>query len=294
MLPSAMTSSRLFIRRSGNEDRPRAHVAVSLLVIVIVAVAPVSGAFFQFLVQPGVRVATAGSVCTLGFLFVDSDSEDIYASTAGHCVDRVGEEVTLALHSVPIGKVAHYEVDDRGTDYALIELRKGDPQLSISPTVSHWTGPSGFVRDAVDYDVVVCYYGWGTAYRNHELTRHRCGRFSYFSEEVPKLNGPNTPRTSVRAEFRGPTFQADSGGPLLEYDTGRALGLVVAGLYYPAESAMTTCSLLQHAVDAGYNIELLTDTYEPPSEDPSVPTIIPGPWPMSAWPLEEPADTACG
>lgn len=244
-------------------------------------------------VNPGDKLYNLS--CTLGFLYRNATGA-WFGSTAGHCVDHVGQPVYLGpldqfffqqRKHPRIGTVVAYRDDppngDEGRlDWALIEL---DPPegVRIEPQLRHWTGPTGVFRgqDLPHYQDRVCYYGWGQAYKEHDATRSRCGRFNGF------LQGGDR----VVADFRGFVDSGDSGMPIIHYPSGQALAMVLSGLYYPMNSGVTVCSFLHMTADAGYDLSLATAGYDPPRPWPTVADPVPPEQLEPTLTYEE--DTAC-
>ena len=124
---------------------------------------------------PGVQspgVAAAGCIvapagCTANFIFTDGSSS--YVGTARHCVDRVGQDVTMQVDTTTIavvGSVAKMTSGDGepGNDWALVRI---DPAVAaewgVDPAVPVIGGPNG-VFAGCDVQVVKHYgHGYGVA-----------------------------------------------------------------------------------------------------------------------------------
>jgi hypothetical protein len=116
--------------------------------------------------SPGVSAAgciVAPAGCTANFIFTDGSSR--YIGTARHCVDRVGQEVTMQVDTVTIavvGTVARMTSGDGepGNDWALIRI---DPAVAakwgVNPAVPVVGGPNG-IYTGCDVQAVK-YYGHG-------------------------------------------------------------------------------------------------------------------------------------
>jgi hypothetical protein len=173
------------------------------------------------LVQPGEYIETivdgAASGCTLGFVFDGvggSAAGQVFASTAAHCVDAVGDPVKLSDGSV-FGTVAVIgDANSIPNDYALIEVSsefldrvspavKGYPEFPTGSTVSADTA----LGDKIQIS------GYGTGFDLTAATRQsRQARLTY----------DNADQAGVLA----PIIYGDSGGPLVHSASGKALGLV--------------------------------------------------------------------
>src|SRR5688572_8017781 len=99
-------------------------------------------------VQPGVAIVTGSSGCTLAWLFQRADAApdgttnvSVFGSTAAHCVERVGQEVTLGADGSRLGEVAFLgNADEEGRDYAFIAVDPArysqvDPAMAGHPNI---------------------------------------------------------------------------------------------------------------------------------------------------------------
>lgn len=113
----------------------------------------------------GCIVARAG--CTANFIFASGSTR--YVGTARHCVDSIGQEVTMQVDTTTIavvGTVSHMTSGEGvpGNDWALIRI---DPAVAsrwgVNPAVPVVGGPNG-VYTACDVTPVVHYgHGYGVA-----------------------------------------------------------------------------------------------------------------------------------
>jgi hypothetical protein len=204
--------------------RRRAALAAALLSLGIGAPMVLSAPGAQAadpLIQPGEYIETiadgAASGCTLGFVFDGvggSASGRVFASTAAHCVDAVGDPVKL-IDGTVFGTVAVIGNEDSiPNDYALIEVAsefldrvnpavKGYPDFPTGSTVSADTA----LGDKIQIS------GYGTGFDLTAATRQsRQARLTY----------DNADQAGVLA----PIIYGDSGGPLVHSASGKALGLV--------------------------------------------------------------------
>lgn len=165
-------------------------------------------------IRPG---SSLGGYCTFNFVFYDSvlaeDEEPVaYIGTAGHCTEVLGERVTLR-GTGEIGTVV-YDSDlvRSGVDFSLIRI---DDRLvgRTNPQMRGFVGPTGSVTVAdLTRGDVVDLYGYGLVFGRSEVTRSRQGVLVDWDEDeyvvdMPAVNG-------------------DSGSPLLQDRTGKALGVV--------------------------------------------------------------------
>lgn len=170
--------------------------------------------------------------CTFNFVFYTpgtaTKAPKAYIGTAGHCTDKLGEEVQLEGAGV-VGKVV-YDSDlvtgeHKGVDFSLIEL---NPTMipQTNPAVLSWGGPTR-VATVEDFAVAdqVDVYGYGMVLGENEQTRPRYGALVSWTEreyqaDMPAVNG-------------------DSGAPLIHHETGAALGIISRyGLTVPPSTDM--------------------------------------------------------
>lgn len=181
-------------------------------------------------IQPGSRITSGDAACTMNFIYRDvvqeattSDTDSttdpttqelvveepaLYAGTAGHCVDAVGDRVSN--RDGAFGTVAYRLLDD-DDDFAFIKI-DSDKEHLVNPTMLGFKGPNGTISgpEAKRGDAAHV-YGYGLIFGETELTRPRSGTLTsadanYYSATLPVIFG-------------------DSGGPVL-HANGSALGIV--------------------------------------------------------------------
>jgi hypothetical protein len=120
--------------------------------------------------SPGVSAAgciVAPAGCTANFIFASGSTR--YVGTARHCVDRIGQEVTMQVDTTTIatvGTVSHMTSGDGepGNDWALIRI---DPAVAskwgVNPAVPVIGGPSGIYTGCAVTPVVHYGHGYGVA-----------------------------------------------------------------------------------------------------------------------------------
>lgn len=230
--------------------RARSLAAAALVAALAVAsLGPVS-ATDPDVIQPGDRVITAASWCTLNFVL--DGSNDAYIGTAGHCVsegDRV-DHPTLGTFGEVVYANDHH--DDDGVDFALVDVDDGREDELVASVDGHPGTPSGVATpsETAPGDQILL-SGHGQVVRLTEPTRE--DRRSLLVEHTPE-----------RVQSTGPVVPGDSGGPLVHAPTGEALGIVSAqGLTElpPSTDAGPTLDHVLGALeDAGYAVSLRTDS----------------------------------
>jgi len=124
---------------------------------------------------PGVQspgVSAAGCIvaphgCTANFIFTDGSSQ--YVGTARHCVDNIGQEVTMQLDTTTIGVVgtaSHMTSGEGepGNDWALVRI---DPAVAaewgVDPEIPVIGGPQGIYTGCEPTQVAHYGHGYGVA-----------------------------------------------------------------------------------------------------------------------------------
>lgn len=190
-----------------------ALVAVLLLAVPLAGLAPSSAAQADP-IQPGdpLTDVSGDSYCTLSYVFDDEGTDDVYLSTAAHCV-TYGQTVHTEGH-YGFGTVVFVgDEDDVRTDYALIQVDAGAREHVQASVRGQPDAPTGVAHpeDTMTGDLVHS-SGWGTATKHSETTReNRTGVLTEHQEDL------------MRAETT--VHFGDSGGPWT-HQSGLALGIV--------------------------------------------------------------------
>lgn len=203
----------------------RVRALAAVLLSLLVAAAPQAGAAPASSARPAFGGtdsplrpgASLGGYCTFNFVFYDGrlargERPVAYIGTAGHCTEEVGERVELPGVG-EIGTVVYdSNVAKSKVDFSLIRIDTGMVGRT-NPQMLGWYGPTGFatVADLQRLDVVDL-HGYGLVLGENDTTRSRQGRLVNWTEDeyvvdMPAVNG-------------------DSGSPLLQDRTGKALGIV--------------------------------------------------------------------
>jgi hypothetical protein len=185
-------------------------------------------------IRPGAwMIAPAG--CTMNFVFQQGGSYAI--GTAGHCVTRVGEAVTLLTLApgtenpvlVNVGSVLSARDNGIGDDFALVSIR---PELNgwVDPTIAVVGGPCGTY--SASGPETVWHYGHGLG-----------------------IGTGGTPRAGVALSWRADAFGwdgaaifGDSGSPVRVTDlkaAGNLTHLVVDTTWFPSFIAGTRIGRIQ-------------------------------------------------
>lgn len=235
-------------------------------------------------IRPGAYLGFEGTGCSLGVILEDPRGR-YYGLSAGHCAEEGGAGSDVKLMHTPagnphIGTVEAFHWDNDGWhDWALIAFDADDRRNgNITPSIRNWTGPTGVLTgpETDYYDDRICWYG-NNIPQNLRGLRRRCGHFKHLTDHGDSQGWWVT----------GHSGSGDSGGPVIHYETGRALGVVSSGLPGTLVLGQTLCSAFTDLQERGYDMRLATADYDPPFP---VPTGVP----LSAarTPQEEP-DRMC-
>ena len=206
-------------------------------------------------IQPGMFIRTATNACTANFVFdgIGAEAGRAYLGTAAHCVGAKGDAV-LDEEGQTIGKVAALgdgSADDE-RDWALFEVTATQVGRVDPSVVGHPDLPRGGLPDAahVAPGDAVQFSGFGQLWVTPGLQQNRTGTLVSFAE----------PGYSAR----GPIFFGDSGGPVVDLASGRAVGVVSLTTVYgpPATvyetSGPTPGAVISQAAAAGVHVVLRT------------------------------------
>jgi hypothetical protein len=198
------------------------------------------------LIQPGAEVNSSVGQCTLNYVFQGGATR--YIGTAGHCSKNVSDVMT-DQNGLRIGTVA-FRIQSGDDDFSLIKIdaaRYGE----VNPAVRNWGGPTGStVSTQTNTGDVLLLSGYGLAFSTLAQTRGR-----------PGILADDTP-TAYLAEL--PAIFGDSGGPVIEASTGRALGIVSGiAVTIPPSTLLgpTIEGTLKTLAAHGFAVQLVTAPY---------------------------------
>jgi hypothetical protein len=218
------------------------------LVLTATVLVPGGARAADTLIQPGAEVNSALGQCTLNYVFRAGGT--LFIGTAGHCSKSVGDVMTDE-NGKRIGTVA-FRIESGDDDFTLIQI---DPARygEVNPAVRTWGGPTGStVSTQTSTGDVLLLSGYGVVFSTLAQTRGR-----------PGILADDTP-TAYFAEL--PSIFGDSGGPVIEASTGKALGIVSGiGLTIPPSTLLgpTVEGTLKTLAAHGESIQLVTAPYSP-------------------------------
>ena len=200
-------------------------------------------------IRPGSEALTSLGQCTFNFLFYDASHA--YIGTAAHCTNNVGDRVRHGVLG-EIGSVV-YDSDraagaDRDVDFTLVRLDAARV-ADAHPQMLGFFAPTGSApRADLTPGESVSLYGYGLLLGEAAATRARSGVLV------------STTDKEYRADM--PAVNGDSGAPLIETSTGRALGIISHyGINFPVPT--TDEGPLMSFIDAelrkaGFTVTLAT------------------------------------
>lgn len=237
--------------------RPFIHVLVSVVSATALVLAATQGPAVSQTetIQPGDAIANeSGGQCTLNWVYDGTGDRagNVYLGTAAHCVEEVGEQITLQSGTFGsplfvLGEVAFIAPD---LDYAFIEVHdehtdqvdpamKGHPQIPAGMSTTQTTGTGDLVQ----------YSGNGVGFHLTMLTRESRNGILHFND-------------GTEWSALGPVSPGDSGGPVGNLTDGNnALGLVTVlcvGTQCLGSGGVSLEGALQDAASHGFTVELRT------------------------------------
>lgn len=195
--------------------------------------------------QPGGYMVAGNAACTTNFVF--DGGGKVYLGTAAHCVTSVGQDVS-DINGTVWGDVAIIgDANSPSPDYAFIEVRAA--QVSrVRAFVKGWPAyPTGVATpaDALIGDHVQI-SGYGIGFDTTNVTQEQ-------------RQGILTHENTSTYQVVGPIDQGDSGGPIVDIKTGKAIGIVsrlCTGTC--TEEGPTVQGILALAAARGFTVTLRT------------------------------------
>jgi hypothetical protein len=209
-------------------------------------------------IQPGVSITMGGSYCTLNWIYDGTGPRagTVYGGTAAHCVESVGQRISLSETSLgpaieEFGTVAYISAD---LDTAFIEVDAGKLGQVNAAMKGHPAIPAGVASAEETAVGDVCQFsGYGVGFHLIPPTQEsRVGVLVSNDGTQHYCNGPVSP--------------GDSGGPVGDVTVGnKALGIVNTlgvgiqdGLPIAGEGGVSMPALLADAAANGFPVQLRT------------------------------------
>lgn len=206
-------------------------------------------------IQPGASITMGGSFCTLNWIY-DGSGGNVYAGTAGHCVDNVGQRVSLATGSLgePIEEFGSVAYIDDNLDYAFIEVDDADLGQVEAAMKGHPNIPTGVSTTATAArGDLMQFSGNGVGFHLLPITQE---------QRVGILHSND----GTQHYILGIVTPGDSGGPVANLTDGnKAFGIVNTvgagvndSLPYVGEGGVSLEGMLADAAAGGFPVTLRT------------------------------------
>lgn len=219
-------------------------------------------------IQPGNEIRG----CTMGFILRDATNDTLYGSTAGHCTEE-GDNITLVDYdnefgygSIVIG-VTIASTEENLQDWAFFKIHE-EYRSKTNPSVKHFTGPTGLqAPETRQRNDVICLYGYGGIALDiggSPEERPKCG----------KIDNHDNAGTGVivRTSHLDGVSTGDSGAPVIDLETGAAVGIHTA--YSPPITGINTslCHALEWLQDTmGITLRVATAPYTKQDNEAALP-----------------------
>jgi hypothetical protein len=238
----------------------RALLAVVVAAVVGAVTAPAAAAQAPA-IQPGVAIRTGDHGCTLNWIYDRFTPaagngapvhEGVYAGTAAHCVDSVGQDTVLLDQQLgnPVLTIGQVAFIAPSLDYAFIRIDQGNAALVNPALKGHPQIPTGMSTTATSATGdVIQFSGNGVGFHPHQLTQER-------------RQGVLHSNDGTEHEAFGPVTPGDSGGPVADVTDGnKALGIVNwlrLGVPHSGEAGLSLEGMLADALARGWDLRLRT------------------------------------
>jgi hypothetical protein len=182
---------------------------------------------------PATSVVSAGTCevfpygCTANFVY--SNGSQYFIGTAGHCVDKVGQDVYMQVNTpgigasiANIGTVSKFVNGGVGNDYSVIAIRSG---FTVDPKLPQG-GPQGIYTGCGPTAVLHYGHGYGVAVSQGKLEG---GLATNWYDDGYGWTGAGAPGDSGSAVVTANGLQAAGDFTHLIVDTGAYLGSDLAG-----------------------------------------------------------------
>jgi hypothetical protein len=197
---------------------------------------------------PATSVVSAGTCevfpygCTANFVY--SNGSQYYIGTAGHCVDKVGQDVYMQVNSpgvgasiANVGTVSKFVNGGVGNDYSVIAIAPG---FTVDPKLPQG-GPNGIYTGCGPTAVLHYGHGYGVAVAQGKLEG---GLATNWYDDGYGWTGVGAPGDSGSAVVTASGFQAAGDFTHLIVDTGAYPGSDLAGTRITKILAGTGLSLV--------------------------------------------------
>lgn len=246
---------RLALARTSTARRARALGVVAAIGLVAVAATPTPVVAQTTKIQPGASIVNeSGGQCTLNWVYdgTGAHAGEVFVGTAAHCVDRVGETITLQTGTFgePILAIGQVAFISPNLDYSLIHVDEAnlgfvDPAMKGHPNIP--TGVS--TTETAELGDLIQFSGNGIGFHATTLTQEQRVGVLYYND-------------GTEWSALGPVTPGDSGGPAGDItDDNKALGIVTVlcvGTICSGAGGVAVEGLLQDAASFGFTVAVRT------------------------------------
>lgn len=235
--------------------RVRVAAGVMSAIALLAVVAPAPAVAQTAAIQPGASIINeGGGQCTLNWVYdgTDTHADEVYIGTAGHCVERVGEQITLqsATFGEPLLAIGEVAFISPNLDYSLIRVSDENRDLVDPAMKGHPQIPAGMsTTETTNLGDTVQFSGNGVGFHATTLTQEERFGILHFND-------------GTEWSALGPVSPGDSGGPAADVtDDNNALGIVTVlcvGTSCAGAGGVSLEGLLQDAASLGFTVTLRT------------------------------------
>lgn len=245
----------LALARRSTARRARAVAAATALGMLLVGAIPAPAVAQTTKIQPGASIINeGGGQCTLNWVYdgIGTHAGEVFVGTAAHCVDRVGESITLQTGTFgePILVIGEVAFISPTLDYSLIRVDDANLGFLDAAMKGHPNIPTGVsTTETANLGDLIQFSGNGVGFHATTLTQEqRVGVLHY--------------NDGTEWSALGPVTFGDSGGPAGDItDDNKALGIVTVlcvGTTCSGAGGVALEGLLQDAASLGFTVEVRT------------------------------------
>ncbi|MGH2724681.1 MAG: hypothetical protein ACRDI0_10560 [Actinomycetota bacterium] len=241
-------------RRSRGRAR-RIVLAVAAAVALALAAIPSQSLAQTTTIQPGASIINeGGGQCTLNWVYdgTGAHAGTVFVGTAAHCVDRVGERITLQTGTFgsPILVIGEVAFISSNLDYSLIRVFEENLSLVDPAMKGHPNIPTGVsTTQTAGVGDLVQFSGNGVGFHATTLTQEERVGVLHFND-------------GTEWSALGPVSFGDSGGPVGDITDGnKALGIVTVlcvGIPCSGAGGVSLEGLLLNAASFGFTVTVRT------------------------------------
>lgn len=204
--------------------------------------------------QPGTPILQGN--CIGGFVLRDAMNATLYFLTASHCVEAIGENVTLRSGET-LGTVAVKGAPQH--DWVLVQI-DATRRANVSAQVKYWTGPTSVTpAESLTRGHLICMGRSPSA--NGNSMDSMCGPI------VESIGLTQDGRTATLLSVNLTAEPGQSGAPFIDPETGTGIGLLIGrSPSHDVAWAVSLHSVLELLHDQGLELKVSRAQFDPPSD----------------------------